>query len=103
MNCVNTVTISLDEYNNLRAKERAIDAIESNPEAFLLYEVSDHRYFAWKRFMGHSTSIIEGLQITNKGLQDQVFALKNQQKHWYEQYKNLEEKVNSRRWFEFWK
>jgi hypothetical protein len=107
MSCENTVTIRLDEFKALEAKAAAVDGLENNPDFYvILTSYSTHsNYSLWmnKRYAGHGTNINEVLISTNKTLQDQVFDLQNQQKHWYEQYKNLEEKVNSRRWFEFWK
>jgi|SRR5688572_6337198 len=101
-NCVNTVTISLDDYRILKAKEKAIESIESDPDTFIIYQVDQYNYFSWKRFSSHSTGVIEALQLKNKSLQDELEALKKQHQSDRSELITLRAKHHYKKWYQFW-
>jgi hypothetical protein len=72
MSSINKVTIGLEEFDRLRNKEKALDAIEHNRDAYVIYQVSESRWYAWKSYAGYGDNIIEALQSENKSLQEQL-------------------------------
>jgi hypothetical protein len=79
MSNIGEVTLSISEFDNLREKAKALDAIEYN-NAYIIYQISDSRWYAWKSYAGYGDNLIEAFQLENKLLQEQLKASENEVK-----------------------
>lgn len=97
---IGTVTIPLDEYNLLKEKEKAVELMQYNDKAFIVYQVNESFSYQFKRFYGVGDDVTEALRMTNADLQKRLENSYNEVKYLRDENYNLKNKPDP--WYKFW-
>jgi prefoldin subunit 5 len=104
MSCVNTVTIGLDEWEKLKERDRMLNKLESDSEAFAVFEVSQYYVYAIvrKKIVHVGEDILRNMERELKEANERMKAKEDQWQEELQKLRNENTELRRKKWWQLW-